>query len=150
MQLITMNSMFKINKKEIKIGILIRCLKFIRSDYLFTNKILLINFMDYFSLSDNSTSNFTESSDISISFTPLYWPPTMFANLGMFILSIVSILGNAGGIGGAGVNIPMMMIFFGLTIKECVPIANIFGLGAALVRFIINFKRDIQTIQREQ
>ena len=57
----------------------------------------------------------------------------------MLVLSFLSILGTAGGIGGAGINIPMMMIFFDLPIKECVPLANIFGFLAALIRFLINF-----------
>ena len=50
-------------------------------------------------------------------------------------------MGTAGGTGGAGVNIPFMMIFFGLPIKECVPLAQIFGFEAAFVRFVLNFNQ---------
>jgi uncharacterized membrane protein YfcA len=32
-----------------------------------------------------------------------------------------------------------MMIFFRIPIKECVPLANIFGLISGIVRFIYNF-----------
>ena len=75
-----------------------------------------------------------------IEFTELVWPPPPLEVTGIFVLSFVSILGCAGGSGGGGTNIPFMMLFFGLSIKECVPLANIFGLISALMRFIINFK----------
>lgn len=92
---------------------------------------------------NNSFINVTsEEPDEILTFTPFIWPPSLTSNLGMFFLSLLSILGNAGGIGGAGVNIPFMMIFFGLPIKECVPLAQIFGLIAALVRFFVNYKEN--------
>jgi len=34
-----------------------------------------------------------------------------------------------------------MLIFFDLSIFECVPLANAFGLIAALTRFIVNFNQ---------
>ena len=93
-------------------------------------------------MNGNSTlilSDINEVDEAIIEFTPFIWPPTMFQNVGMLVLSFLTILGTAGGMGGAGINIPMMMIFFDLPIKECVPLANMFGFLAALIRFLINF-----------
>jgi uncharacterized membrane protein YfcA len=53
----------------------------------------------------------------------------------------MTILANAGGLGGGGIIIPFMMIFFSLPIKECVPLANFFGLIASFTRFVLNFKQ---------
>jgi hypothetical protein len=52
----------------------------------------------------------------------------------------ICILANAGGIGGGGLTIPFMMIFFALNIKECVPLANYAGLVSPVIRLILNFK----------
>lgn len=60
--------------------------------------------------------------------------------LGILVCSIMTLLANAGGLGGGGIIIPFMMIFFYLPIKECVPIANFFGFAAAFIRFCLNFK----------
>ena len=57
------------------------------------------------------------------------------------MISGMTFLANAGGLGGGGLFIPFMMIFMKLSIFECVPLANIFGLIAALTRFIVNFKQ---------
>jgi uncharacterized membrane protein YfcA len=50
-------------------------------------------------------------------------------------------LSNAGGLGGGGILIPFLLIFFKLSIFESVPIANLFGLIASLTRFLINFRQ---------
>lgn len=51
------------------------------------------------------------------------------------------ILANSGGIGGGGLNVPLMVLLLQLDIKEAVPIGNFLGLIAAVIRFIINFKQ---------
>lgn len=86
-------------------------------------------------------SNNTEPADPSFQFTSLEWPPTVMNIIGVIVLFFMTILSTAGGIGGAGINIPFMMIFFQLPIKETIPVANIFGLLSSLVRFIINFNQ---------
>lgn len=53
----------------------------------------------------------------------------------------MSILANAGGIGGGGVMTPFVMIFFNLSIYECLPIANLFGLIASITRFVMNYRQ---------
>jgi uncharacterized membrane protein YfcA len=53
----------------------------------------------------------------------------------------MNMLANAGGIGGGGIMIPFMMIFLGLPIQECIPLANSFALISAVTRFLINFKQ---------
>ena len=54
----------------------------------------------------------------------------------MFIMIAIS---NAGGISGAG-NIPNMLIFFGLELKQAVPISSFVAVVTTVFRFIINFK----------
>jgi uncharacterized membrane protein YfcA len=83
---------------------------------------------------DNSTSL-----DINYIFTELEWPPSALNIIGNIVIFVMSVMGTAGGIGGAGIAIPFMMIFFHIPIKECVPLANIFGLISGLVRFIYNY-----------
>jgi uncharacterized membrane protein YfcA len=49
-------------------------------------------------------------------------------------------ISNAGGISGAGSNIPVMLIFFGLDMEQAVPISSFVAVVATVFRFIINFK----------
>ena len=56
----------------------------------------------------------------------------------MFIMIAIS---NAGGISGAGSNIPVMLIFFGLDMEQAVPISSFVAVVATVFRFIINFKQ---------
>lgn len=60
---------------------------------------------------------------------------------GIVIISIINLLANAGGLGGGGSMIPFLMIFLGLPIKECVPLANFFGLLSGTTRFIAHYKK---------
>ena len=69
----------------------------------------------------------------------LTMPPTMTEITGLLVIMSITFLANAGGLGGGGVLTPFMLLFFGLSIQECVPLANVFGLIAALTRFIVNF-----------
>ncbi len=70
----------------------------------------------------------------------LIFPFNLMEYLGVFIFVFMTILANAAGLGGGGLLIPFMMIFLNLSIFECVPLANLYGLLASLCRFIINFK----------
>ena len=58
----------------------------------------------------------------------------------MILLSLLLILSNAGGIGGAPVIFPILMAFCGLSVKEAVPVVTILGISSSIVRFAINFK----------
>jgi uncharacterized membrane protein YfcA len=59
--------------------------------------------------------------------------------LGVAAVFLMNMLSVAGGIGGGGIMIPFFMIFFGLPIRESVPLANAFGLISAVTRFVYNF-----------
>jgi uncharacterized membrane protein YfcA len=50
-------------------------------------------------------------------------------------------LSNAGGMSGAGSNIPIMLIFFGMDMHTAVPISAFVGCCAAGFRFGINFNK---------
>ena len=52
---------------------------------------------------------------------------------------ILITLSSAGGLSGAGSNIPIMLIFFKLTMKEAVPISSFVAVASTLFRFILNF-----------
>ena len=68
-------------------------------------------------------------------------PTSVFEIAGAILFIGIIFLANAGGLGGGGILIPIMMIFFQLSIFECVPIANVLGMIAALNRFIVNYKQ---------
>jgi uncharacterized membrane protein YfcA len=78
--------------------------------------------------------------DSIYTFTEFQWPPPLSYYIGILAVCTMTGLSSAGGINGAGANIPFLMIFFGLHTKECVPIANAFGFTASLMRFLINYK----------
>jgi uncharacterized membrane protein YfcA len=59
--------------------------------------------------------------------------------VGLFVVVVVSGLANAGGLGGGGILTPYIMIFFKLSIFECLPLANLFGLIATTTRFTMNY-----------
>ena len=67
-------------------------------------------------------------------------PPTTLDIIGVIVLMSMTILANAGGLGGGGTLTPFMMIFLKLNIFECVPLANVFGLIAATTRFLVNYR----------
>lgn len=84
-------------------------------------------------MSPNSTDAFVKKE--------LIFPPSFLEIIGILVLFLMGFLSNAGGLGGGGILIPFVLIFFKLSIFECVPIANLFGLIASLTRFIINFRQ---------
>jgi uncharacterized membrane protein YfcA len=73
--------------------------------------------------------------------TELRWPPTPTDIVGLFVVTLMSLLSNAGGIGGGGVLTPFMMLFYNLSIYECLPLANLFGLVASGSRFAMNYRQ---------
>lgn len=61
--------------------------------------------------------------------------------VGCFLMWILIALSNAGGLSGAGSNIPIMLIFFSLDMSEAVPISAFVAVCATVFRFILNFKQ---------
>ena len=62
-------------------------------------------------------------------------------SIGCFLMFILIALSNAGGLSGAGSNIPIMLIFFQLEMTEAVPISAFVAVTATVFRFILNFKQ---------
>lgn len=56
----------------------------------------------------------------------------------MFILIALS---NAGGLSGAGSNIPIMLIFFNMTMEIAVPVSAFVAVCATSFRFLLNFNK---------
>lgn len=69
------------------------------------------------------------------------FPPPPLEFFGLFVIFALTFLASAGGLGGGGITIPFMMIFFDLSLFECVPLANVFGMASSVIRFAINFKQ---------
>ena len=61
--------------------------------------------------------------------------------VGLVLMFILIALSNAGGLSGAGSNIPIMLIFFQLDMSEAVPISAFVAVVATTFRFILNFKQ---------
>ena len=62
-------------------------------------------------------------------------------SIGLVLMFILIALSNAGGLSGAGSNIPIMLIFFKLDMSEAVPISAFVAVCATLFRFILNFNQ---------
>jgi hypothetical protein len=58
---------------------------------------------------------------------------------GCFLMVLLITLSNAGGMSGAGSNIPIMLIFFGMNMHVAVPISAFVAVCATGFRFGINF-----------
>ena len=61
--------------------------------------------------------------------------------IGLALMMMLISLSNAGGLSGAGSNIPIMLIFFKLDMAEAVPISAFVAVVATLFRFILNFNQ---------
>lgn len=60
---------------------------------------------------------------------------------GLVLMLFLIALSNAGGLSGAGSNIPLMLIFFGMDMTEAVPISAFVAVCATVARFIKNFNK---------
>ena len=69
--------------------------------------------------------------------TPFQNP--LMESIGTILMLILIALSNAGGLSGAGSNIPIMLIFFDLEMSEAVPISAFVAVCATLFRFTLNF-----------
>lgn len=61
---------------------------------------------------------------------------------GLVIMVILMILSIAGGLSGAGSNIPLMLIFFNLPMEVAVPISGFVAVVSTLFRFCLNFNEN--------
>jgi len=61
--------------------------------------------------------------------------------VGTVLMFILIALSNAGGLSGAGSNIPIMLIFFELEMHEAVPISAFVAVCATVYRFFVNFSQ---------
>ena len=61
--------------------------------------------------------------------------------IGLILMGILITLSNAGGLSGAGSNIPIMLIFFNMEMSEAVPISAFVAVCATLLRFLLNFNQ---------
>lgn len=61
---------------------------------------------------------------------------------GTFIFALVMCLSNVAGIGGGGVAIPLLQIFFYLELKKAIPISSFAIMISTLARFIWNFNES--------
>jgi len=66
-------------------------------------------------------------------------------SVGLFLMFILVTLSNAGGLSGAGSNIPIMLIFFNLSMNEAVPVSAFVAVCSTLFRFIWNFNEKHPT-----
>jgi len=55
-------------------------------------------------------------------------------------MMLLMILSNAGGIAGAGTNIPLMLLFFDLDMARAVPLSVCVAFTSVVIRFLINLK----------
>ena len=59
--------------------------------------------------------------------------------IGLVLMFILIALSNAGGLSGAGSNIPLMLIFFNMNMSDAVPVSSFVAVCATLFRFLLNF-----------
>lgn len=60
---------------------------------------------------------------------------------GSIILGVMIALSNAGGIGGGGIIVPIMIVFFSFSTKESIALSGFCIFCASLMRFIINYNQ---------
>lgn len=61
--------------------------------------------------------------------------------IGAILMTILITLSNAGGLSGAGSNIPIMLIFFNMGMAEAVPISAFVAVCATVFRFCLNYNQ---------
>lgn len=61
--------------------------------------------------------------------------------IGFVMMGAIIGFANAGGIGGGGLLMPIIIIFFGADVSDGTPISNFCIVISAIMRFIINFKQ---------
>jgi len=68
------------------------------------------------------------------------FPPKPMEICGLLIFAFIMALSNIAGVGGGGVAIPLIMVFFHFKTKEAIAISSFTILTTTFARFVINFK----------
>ena len=61
--------------------------------------------------------------------------------MGLLLMIVLIALSNAGGLSGAGSNIPLMLIFFNMEMDVAVPVSAFIAVSATVFRFLLNFNK---------
>ena len=59
--------------------------------------------------------------------------------VGSFVFGFIMLMSNVGGIGGGGVAIPLVMVFFNFSMKPAIAISSFSIMCSTLARFLFNF-----------
>ena len=125
--------------KNIVILSLLSCVAFAASN----STDLASNSTDISSNSTDSSSNSTLTDTTSppkMKMTKPFEDPVMHS-IGTVLMFFLIALSNAGGLSGAGSNIPIMLIFFTMDMKEAVPISGFVAVVATVLRFVTGFSK---------
>jgi uncharacterized membrane protein YfcA len=60
--------------------------------------------------------------------------------IGLFLFMVVKSMSNIGGIGGGGITLPIIMIFFGFETKQAIALSSFSILLSTTSSFIVNWK----------
>jgi uncharacterized membrane protein YfcA len=55
------------------------------------------------------------------------------------MIFLIVTLSNAGGLSGAGTNVPIIVVFFGMSMMEAISASSIIGIVTTVLRFIIGY-----------
>ena len=69
------------------------------------------------------------------------FPVYMIEIAGVFVLSVLTVLSNVGGIGGGGIIIPITMSMFGFSTKEAIAISSSLILCGSATRFMLQINQ---------
>jgi len=74
-----------------------------------------------------------------------FFPLSMTEVWGLITIAIGSALSNAGGIGGGGLLIPILLIMLGFVAHEAIPISKLMIFTGALTSFLLGFRQKHPT-----
>jgi uncharacterized membrane protein YfcA len=60
---------------------------------------------------------------------------------GSIVMFALITFSNMGGLSGAGTNVPIMLIFYGLTMPQIVPLSSFVAVCSTVFRFLYNFNK---------
>ena len=95
----------------------------------------------------DSSENKVEGQDITPKKIPIRLHKKPFVDnvlleiIGCVLMFLLIAISNAGGVSGAGMNIPFMLIFFNLTMEESIPLSAFVGTVATTFRFLLNYNQ---------
>ena len=89
---------------------------------------------------NSADTNSTAVVDPPIKMTRPFEDPLMHS-IGTVLMFVLIALSNAGGLSGAGSNIPIMLICFTMDMKEAVPISGFVAVVATVMRFVLGFNK---------